>query len=54
MLRLLQEAWVHGDPAILGDAVGQMGAMGVTGRELVQKPRPDGQGNYGPCFRFVP
>jgi hypothetical protein len=54
MLRQLQDAWVHGDPSILGGAIGQMGAMGVTGRKLVQQPRPDGRGNYGPCFRFVP
>ncbi len=28
--------------------------MGSTGRQLVQKPKPDGSGNYGPCFRLVP
>jgi photosystem II stability/assembly factor-like uncharacterized protein len=54
MLRLLQDAWTHGDPAILGQAVGKMIALGSTGRQLITEPRPDGLGNYGPCFRYVP
>jgi hypothetical protein len=53
MLRLLETAWTNGDPAVLGDAVAAMITMGSTGRQLVTKPRPDGQGNYGPCFRYV-
>lgn len=53
MLRLLQDAWTHGDGAILGQAIGKMMDMGRTGRTLVTKTRPDGR-NYGPCFRFVP
>jgi photosystem II stability/assembly factor-like uncharacterized protein len=53
MLRLLETAWTNGDPAVLLDAVGAMGAMAAAGRELVKRPRPDGQGNYGPCFRYV-
>jgi hypothetical protein len=28
--------------------------MGTLGRQLIQKPKPDGTGNYGPCFRYVP
>ena len=52
MLRLLQMAWTN-DGAILEFAVHQMLAMGATGRELVTIPRPDGRGNYGPCFRYV-
>jgi photosystem II stability/assembly factor-like uncharacterized protein len=53
MLRLLQDAWTHGDGAILGEAIKKMMALGRTGRTLVTKTRPDGR-NYGPCFRFVP
>jgi photosystem II stability/assembly factor-like uncharacterized protein len=53
MLRLLQSAWEHGDDQFLSDAVGEMIQMGSTGRQLIQKPKPDGSGNYGPCFRYV-
>ncbi|MCA9190083.1 MAG: hypothetical protein KDA99_30870, partial [Planctomycetales bacterium] len=53
MLRLLESAWQHGDDSLLGDAVGQMFAMKSTANQLIQRPRPDGAGNYGPCFRFV-
>ena len=53
MLRLLQSAWEHGDDQFLSNAVGEMIQMGSTGRQLIQKPKPDGTGNYGPCFRFV-
>jgi hypothetical protein len=28
--------------------------MTTKGRLLMQRPKPDGSGNYGPCFRFVP
>lgn len=54
MLRLLQETWTHGTPATLGQAVSKMFMMGTLGEELVTLPRPDGPGNYGPCFRFLP
>jgi ferritin-like protein len=53
LLQLLQQAWTHGNQTFLGQAIGQMIAMHATGRELVTKPRPDGQGNYGPCFRYA-
>lgn len=53
MLRLLQDAWTHGDPAKLSGSVGKMIGMGTIGRQLVAKPRPDGTGNYGPCFRYT-
>lgn len=53
MLQLLQDAWTHGDGALVWEAVIEMGAMRQTARELITKPRPDGSGNYGPCFRFV-
>ncbi len=54
MLRKLQATWTDGTPASLGQSVQQMFIMGDLGRQLVTKPRPDGQGNFGPCFRFVP
>jgi hypothetical protein len=54
MLRLLQSAWEHGDPQILGQAVGAMFEMRETATALIQDPRPDGCGNYGPCFRYIP
>ena len=53
MLRNLEWAWEHGDDQFLSTAVGLMIQMGSTGRQLVQKPKPDGSGNYGPCFRYV-
>jgi len=52
-LRLLQDAWTHRDEAPLAAAVGKMRMMATTGRTLVTRPRPDGAGNYGPCFRYV-
>jgi hypothetical protein len=54
MLRLLQQAWTNGDIATLWQSVGRMGQMQSTARMLVSKARPDGQGNYGPCFRYIP
>jgi photosystem II stability/assembly factor-like uncharacterized protein len=54
MLRLLQQAWTDGDIATLWQSVGRMGQMQTTARTLVTKVRPDGQGNFGPCFRYVP
>jgi photosystem II stability/assembly factor-like uncharacterized protein len=53
MLRELQAAWVHGDDGALDAAVGLMISMGQTAIQLVKKPKLDGSGNYGPCFRFV-
>ena len=53
MLRKIQDAWTHGDPAVLGEAVSAMLDLGQFGRQLIQKPKPDGSGNYGPCFRHV-
>ncbi len=52
MLRLLQKAWTHGDEQILSESVGKMIQMGTTARALIAKPKPDGNGNYGPCFRL--
>ena len=53
MLRLLQQAWLNGDVGTLSESVGKMFQMGSTARALIVKPRPDAQGNYGPCFRYV-
>jgi photosystem II stability/assembly factor-like uncharacterized protein len=53
MLRLLEQAWTHGNQTFLRQAIFEMGSMSDTGRELIMKPRPDGRGNYGPCFRFA-
>lgn len=52
MLRLLERAWTQDAGHLIG-SLGKMTAMSDTGRELVELPRPDGPGNYGPCFRYV-
>src|SRR5215467_1653154 len=54
LLRELQNAWTHGDDGLLEGAIAMMGPLQRTGKNLVVKPKPDGRGNYGPCFRFVP
>lgn len=53
MLRNIQWAWTHGDPAFLDEAISFMREMARIGKQLIQKPKPDGSGNYGPCFRYV-
>jgi photosystem II stability/assembly factor-like uncharacterized protein len=53
MLRNLQDAWTHGETREIWMAVTAMLSMSKIGNTLVQTPRPDGNGNYGPCFRFV-
>jgi hypothetical protein len=53
MLRNLEWTWVHGDDAFFGTALGLMKQLTTKGRQLMQRPKPDGGGNYGPCFRFV-
>jgi hypothetical protein len=54
MLRLLQLAWTNGDIGTLWQSITRMGQMTQTARTLITKSRPDGLGNYGPCFRYVP
>jgi rubrerythrin len=54
MLRLLQDAWLQGEQTILSAAISEMRTMGMIARQLVPRTRPDGAGNYGPCFRYVP
>ena len=52
MLSQLEAAWR--DPAAsLDDAVDTMRALSGIAAYLVARPRPDGRGNYGPCFRLV-
>lgn len=52
MLDLLQKAWV--DPkSDISDAVNLMPALTAKAKEIMQKPRSDGKGNYGPCFRIA-
>jgi hypothetical protein len=54
MLRLLQEAWTHGDQSFLRQAIGEMFTMSDLAQQLIKIPKPDDSGNYGPCFRYVP
>ncbi|QIO54609.1 hypothetical protein HA461_25820 (plasmid) [Rhizobium leguminosarum bv. trifolii] len=54
MLRFLEAAWLNGDASSLSSALNEMFEMGAAASELVTKPRPDGAGNYGPCFRYIP
>ncbi|MFO0902462.1 MAG: ferritin-like domain-containing protein [Pirellulales bacterium] len=54
MLRKLQETWTNGTTNSLFRAVSLMSSLQSIAAELIAKPRPDGVGNYGPCFRYVP
>lgn len=53
MLRLLEAAWLNGNGASLSEAIGEMREMASIASQLVATPRPDGAGNYGPCFRYI-
>jgi Ferritin-like len=53
MLGRLQQAWSDGDAAELTGAIRAMSSLGEVARSLMQKPRSDGAGNLGPCFRLV-
>ncbi len=53
MLDHLQAAWQAGDADRLEQAVDAMRAMRTPAVELMKVPIPNGQGNYGPCFRLV-
>ena len=50
MLNRLQAAWQGGS---LGSAVGAMFSLEQSAVALMNEPIPDGDGNYGPCFRLV-
>ena len=54
VLNLLQAAWEQGSQAQLGQAIGAMFKLAAPARELMQKPRPDGKGNFGPSFLLIP
>jgi Ferritin-like len=54
VLDLLQNAWQQGSQAQLGQAIRVMRSLADPARELMQKPRPDGKGNFGPSFLLIP
>ena len=54
VLNLLQAAWQQGSQAQLGQAIGAMFKLAAPARALMQKPRPDGKGNFGPSFLLIP
>ena len=51
MLNRLQAAWQPGGS--LGSAVAAMRSLEQTALDLMAIPIPNGNGNYGPCFRLV-
>lgn len=54
LLDLLQAAWVErGGQASFWHAIETMFALEQFARPLIQTPRPDGAGNYGPDFRYI-
>jgi hypothetical protein len=53
MLNQLQNAWETGDSSSLDEAVSMMFDLPDAARALMQIPIPNGEGNYGPCFRLV-
>jgi hypothetical protein len=54
MLNQLQQAWDAGSAQSLSSAVTSMRKLKNLALTLMQTPRPDWQGNYGPDFRLVP
>jgi Ferritin-like len=53
MLDHLQRAWADGNGDELGNAIGVMFELAGPARELMQKPRPAGGGNFGPDFKLT-
>jgi len=53
MLNFLQHAWVTGDSTELSNAISVMYELEGPARELMQKARPDGAGNFCPDFRLA-
>lgn len=53
MLGRLQDAWSNGDQSQLKNGINAMWSLGNAARLLMQKPLPDGTGNFGPCFQLV-
>lgn len=54
MLDDLHHAWATGSDSSLGAAIGAMFPLEQLAVALMQQPRPDGPGNYGPDFRYIP
>ena len=55
LLDLLQAAWdTRGGQASFLHAIETMFALEKYAKPLMQMPRPDGEGNYAPDFRYIP
>lgn len=53
MISTLQSAWAEGGQAAMWKAIDMMFDLERYALPLMQIPRPDGQGNYGPSFRLI-
>lgn len=53
LVKLLESAWGGGGQAAMWKAIEVMFDLEKTAIPLMQIPRPDGKGNYGPAFRMV-
>jgi rubrerythrin len=54
VVKLLESAWGGAGQAAMWKAIEVMFDLEKTAIPLMQIPRPDGKGNYGPAFRMVP
>ncbi len=54
LLAKLHEAWLQGSADALSDAVGIMFNLAGPATNLLKTPIPNGQGNYGPSFKYTP
>lgn len=55
LIDLLQSLWENdGGEASLWNGISTMFEMEKYSRPLMEIPRPDGAGNYGPDFRYIP
>lgn len=55
VLDLLQSVWEADDSqAAFWRAIEHMFSLQETALPLMQTPIPNGKGNYGPCFRYIP
>jgi hypothetical protein len=52
-IHLLESAWGEGGQAAMWRAIELMFELEKYARPLMAIPRPEGGGNYGPCFRLV-
>jgi rubrerythrin len=53
VIKLLESAWGTGGQAALWRAIEAMFDLEKSAIQLMQIPKPDGAGNYGPAFRMV-